>query len=188
MVKDKIAIAPFAHSCNGGIEIDEYGESCVAGLFAIGEIAHCIEGANRLGGNSVGGGLVFAKRAGGHKRSKICKNLLKSNRFANTETYRLQAEKVLNQLNNPMGDNTLLASTVLKQIREQMARFANVYRTKANLTLLLNELQQLEKRFNPLAHHQQQGIEIFYALKNRTACRFSDAKRTAQFRCSLLSR
>ncbi|VEI46206.1 FAD flavoprotein oxidase [Actinobacillus equuli] len=72
---------------------------------------------------------------------------------------------MLNRLNNPNDDNSLLASELLKQIREQMARFANVYRTKANLTLLLNELQQLEKRFNPLAHHQQQGIEIFYALK-----------------------
>ncbi|WGE58038.1 FAD-binding protein [Actinobacillus equuli] len=164
LVKDKIAIAPFAHSCNGGIEINEHGESCVAGLFAIGEIAHCIEGANRLGGNSVGGGLVFATRA----VAQAVKNLQKTTKIqplANTETYRLQAEKVLNRLNNPNGDNSLLASELPKQIREQMARFANVYRTKANLILLLNELQQLEKRFNPLAHHQQQGIEIFYALK-----------------------
>lgn len=164
LVQDRIAIAPFAHSCNGGIEIDEYGESCVKGLFAIGEISHCIEGANRLGGNSVGGGLVFAPRA----VKQVVKNLQKIAKIqplVTVETYRLQAENHLNQLLNPNGEDALLASEVLKQIRHQMIRFANVYRTQANLNILLNELQQLENRFNPIAHHQQQGIEIYYALK-----------------------
>ncbi|WP_150538822.1 FAD-binding protein [Actinobacillus vicugnae] len=165
LLKEKIAIAPFAHSCNGGIEIDEYGESCVEGLFAIGEIAHCIEGANRLGGNSVGGGLVFAKRAVAQAVENLQK-IAKIQPLASTEKYRLQAEKALNQLANPNGDDSLFASEVLQQLRSQMTRFANIYRTKANLNLLLNQLYQLEKHFNPLAHHQQQGIEIFYALKS----------------------
>lgn len=63
MCKDKIVIAPFAHSCNGGVMVNDCGETGVNGLYAIGELSSSIEGANRLGGNSVGGALVFGKRA-----------------------------------------------------------------------------------------------------------------------------
>lgn len=64
LLRDQVIIRPFAHSCNGGIEINEYAQTAVRGLFAVGEVSACIEGANRPGrGNSVGGSLVFAKRA-----------------------------------------------------------------------------------------------------------------------------
>lgn len=63
MCKDKIVIAPFAHGCNGGIMVGDCGETDVSGLYAIGELSSSVEGANRLGGNSVGGALVFGGRA-----------------------------------------------------------------------------------------------------------------------------
>ena len=46
-----------------------------------------------------------------------------------------------------------------------MALYANVYRTKGNLKYLLNELKDLEQRFNPIYHAQYQGIEVYNALK-----------------------
>ncbi|MCQ8212137.1 FAD-binding protein [Cetobacterium somerae] len=63
MCRDKIVIAPFAHGCNGGVMVTDCGETGVKGLFAIGELSSSVEGANRLGGNSVGGALVFGNRA-----------------------------------------------------------------------------------------------------------------------------
>lgn len=161
LIKDTIAIKPFAHSCNGGIQINEWGESAVKGLFAIGEIAHCIEGANRLGGNSVGGGLVFAKRAIAH----IKYSLLMAKPQNTKASFLTLAEKTLNQLANPHADLTLSASEVLSTIREKMALYANVYRTVENLKRLLDELKQLERRFNPIYHAHFQGIEIYHALK-----------------------
>lgn len=161
LIKDKIAIKPFAHSCNGGIQIDEWGESSVKGLFTIGEIAHCIEGANRLGGNSVGGGLVFAKRAVIQIEARLSNNFQKNSEISPL----VMAEKALNQLSNPNADLNLSASEVLSTIREKMALYANVYRTKGNLKYLLNELKDLEQRFNPIYHAQYQGIEVYNALK-----------------------
>lgn len=162
LVRDKIAIKPFAHSCNGGIQINEWGESSVKGLFAIGEIAHCIEGANRMGGNSVGGGLVFAKRA----VAEIIRTLQNVHLQKNADFSPLVvAEKALNKLANPNANLTLSASEVLSTIRENMALYANVYRTPSNLKLLLNTLNNLEQQFDPIYHAQHQGIEIYNALK-----------------------
>ncbi|KAE9539287.1 FAD-binding protein [Ursidibacter maritimus] len=164
LLRDKVAIAPFAHSCNGGIVIDDYAESDVKGLFAVGEVSSCIEGANRLGGNSVGGSLVFAKRA----IKRILQNLAQNSPL--TTTFSAQDwENYLATLVNPQGDESLSASQLLSTIRELMARFANVYRTTENLTALLDSLKMLEQRYQPLAFHQHQGIEIYYALKTAQA-------------------
>ncbi|PJG85672.1 FAD-binding protein [Conservatibacter flavescens] len=164
LLQEKIAIAPFAHSCNGGIEIDEFAQSAVQGLFAVGEVSSCIEGANRLGGNSVGGALVFAKRA----VQKIAENFAKKsphfvplNQQALTD-YIAQWEK---SLHNPTGDENLSASQVLHHLRKLMTKFANVYRTDQQLQQLLTELNGLEKQFCPLHYQAFQGIEIYAALK-----------------------
>src|SRR5438046_4337892 len=56
---------PTTHYAMGGIHVDPDTQmSRVAGLFAAGECAAGINGANRLGGNSLSDLLVFGKRAG----------------------------------------------------------------------------------------------------------------------------
>jgi len=62
--KEMAEVAPAVHYFMGGIEINEKGESNLAGLYAAGEVAGGIHGANRLGGNSLADLLVFGARAG----------------------------------------------------------------------------------------------------------------------------
>lgn len=62
--KELAEVAPAVHYFMGGIEINERGESNLAGLYAAGEVAGGIHGANRLGGNSLADLLVFGARAG----------------------------------------------------------------------------------------------------------------------------
>lgn len=160
LCRDNIAIRPFAHSCNGGIKIDHYAQSAVNGLFAVGEVSACIEGANRLGGNSVGGSLVFAKRA----VQKIKQNSACHVAGDNLDyTDRVQA--YFAGLAKPNGDPTLSGSAVLRTVRENMTRFANVYRTPGNLARLSATLNELETRYCPLHYAGEQGIEIYNALK-----------------------
>lgn len=161
LVRDKIAIAPFAHSCNGGIQIDEFSESGVKGLFAVGEISSCIEGANRLGGNSVGGSLVFAKRA----VQRILQNLQQSLPLVDSKISVTQAEDYFHSLQNQNSDRMLRPSDVLREIRESMSRYANVYRTTKNLETLQEKLHSLEMAFCPIHYADYQGIEIYHALK-----------------------
>ncbi len=65
--KDLIPIHPAAHYMIGGVDADEFGQSSLKGLYAIGE-ASCsgLHGANRLGSNSLLEGLAFGARAGTH--------------------------------------------------------------------------------------------------------------------------
>lgn len=58
-------VGPTTHYIMGGIKVDaESQESTIPGLFAAGECAAGINGANRLGGNSLSDLIVFGKRAG----------------------------------------------------------------------------------------------------------------------------
>jgi succinate dehydrogenase / fumarate reductase flavoprotein subunit len=58
-------VGPTTHYIMGGIRVDGDSQmSTVAGLFAAGECAAGLHGANRLGGNSLSDLLVFGKRAG----------------------------------------------------------------------------------------------------------------------------
>ncbi|MAE77442.1 MAG: fumarate reductase/succinate dehydrogenase flavoprotein subunit [Planctomycetes bacterium] len=60
-------VGPTTHYAMGGIRVDADTQmSTVSGLFAAGECAAGLHGANRLGGNSLSDLLVFGKRAGEH--------------------------------------------------------------------------------------------------------------------------
>lgn len=59
-----LRIAPAAHHTMGGLKIDIVGATSVPGLFAAGEAAGGLHGANRMGGNALSETLVFGARAG----------------------------------------------------------------------------------------------------------------------------
>jgi succinate dehydrogenase / fumarate reductase flavoprotein subunit len=65
ITKQPMEVAPTIHYAMGGVRVDaESGATTVPGLYAAGEVASGLHGANRLGGNSLSDLLVFGKRAG----------------------------------------------------------------------------------------------------------------------------
>ncbi len=67
ITKEPMEIGPTTHYMMGGIRVDgDTQMSTIPGLFAAGECAAGLHGANRLGGNSLSDLLVFGKRAGEH--------------------------------------------------------------------------------------------------------------------------
>ena len=65
ITKEPMEVGPTTHYIMGGVRVDADTQmSTVPGLFAAGECAAGINGANRLGGNSLSDLLVFGKRAG----------------------------------------------------------------------------------------------------------------------------
>ena len=65
ITKEPMEVGPTTHYMMGGIQVDGDSQmSSVPGLFAAGECAAGLHGANRLGGNSLSDLLVFGKRAG----------------------------------------------------------------------------------------------------------------------------
>jgi succinate dehydrogenase / fumarate reductase flavoprotein subunit len=68
ITKEPMEVGPTTHYVMGGIRVDGLTQmtTTVPGLFAAGECAAGLHGANRLGGNSLSDLLVFGKRAGEH--------------------------------------------------------------------------------------------------------------------------
>lgn len=64
LYKDTVQITCSAHAINGGLRIDENGETSLRGLYAAGETAAGPHGADRLGGNMAMTCQVFGARAG----------------------------------------------------------------------------------------------------------------------------
>ena len=65
ITKEPMEVGPTCHYIMGGIRVDADTEAtCVPGLFAAGEVAGGMHGANRLGGNSLSDLIVFGRRAG----------------------------------------------------------------------------------------------------------------------------
>src|SRR5689334_17171856 len=75
ITKEPMEIGPTTHYIMGGIRVDaDTQESSIPGLFAAGECASGINGANRLGGNSLSDLIVFGKRAGEYAAAFARKN------------------------------------------------------------------------------------------------------------------
>jgi succinate dehydrogenase / fumarate reductase flavoprotein subunit len=67
ITREPMEVGPTTHYVMGGVRVDgDTQMSTVPGLFAAGEVAAGLHGANRLGGNSLSDLLVFGKRAGEH--------------------------------------------------------------------------------------------------------------------------
>jgi succinate dehydrogenase / fumarate reductase flavoprotein subunit len=67
ITKEPMEVGPTTHYVMGGVKVDgDTQMSTVPGLFAAGECAAGLHGANRLGGNSLSDLIVFGKRAGEH--------------------------------------------------------------------------------------------------------------------------
>src|SRR5205814_4483863 len=65
ITREPMEIGPTCHYVMGGVRVDaESTAATVPGLFAAGEVAGSMHGANRLGGNSLSDLLVFGRRAG----------------------------------------------------------------------------------------------------------------------------
>jgi succinate dehydrogenase / fumarate reductase flavoprotein subunit len=65
ITREPMEIAPTIHYAMGGLRVEaETGATTIPGLYAAGEAAAGLHGANRLGGNSLSDLLVFGRRAG----------------------------------------------------------------------------------------------------------------------------
>ena len=75
ITREPMEVGPTTHYIMGGVRVNADTQmSCVPGLFAAGECAAGINGANRLGGNSLSDLIVFGKRAGGHAATFATEN------------------------------------------------------------------------------------------------------------------
>jgi fumarate reductase flavoprotein subunit len=148
-VREMIPVRPVVHYMMGGISTDIHGATPLPGLYAAGEAACVsINGANRLGSNSLTEILVFGARAGRAAAAFAAEQGEPSPSVgaqAHDEQGRLE-ERFLRKT----GGRERLA-TLRGEMHETMEESAGIYRTGATLENAAKKLQDLQERFQDLS-------------------------------------
>ncbi len=139
ITQEPMEVGPTTHYIMGGIRVDPDSQmTCIPGLFAAGECAAGLHGANRLGGNSLSDLLVFGKRAGEYAVQFAVENgdiLLEESAIDGI------AQHVLKPFDNPEeGDNPY---QIQAQLQDKMQELVGIARSQESLAQALEEIQNL---------------------------------------------
>ncbi|MEU4392450.1 FAD-dependent oxidoreductase [Kribbella sp. NPDC023855] len=148
ITQQPIEIAPTAHYSMGGVWVrpDDHGTG-VDGLYAIGEAASGLHGANRLGGNSLIELLVFG-RIVGEEAAKYSKE--RESQLRSADVLGEARAEVDGLLASDGPENVRALQRVL---RDTMTTYAGVVRDEEGLLTGLSELAALEERMQHVGVH-----------------------------------
>ncbi|HXC80116.1 MAG TPA: FAD-binding protein [Candidatus Acidoferrum sp.] len=143
ITKQPMEVAPTIHYAMGGVRVDaETGASTVPGLFAAGEVASGLHGANRLGGNSLSDLLVFGKRAG-----DAAAEAARVGNAARSDIDQADIEGAITELMSPLdrpeGENPY---KLMVEIQDMMSEHAPIVRDEAGLTSGLEKIGSFRER------------------------------------------
>jgi fumarate reductase flavoprotein subunit len=144
-VKELIPVRPVVHYMMGGLHTDIHGATPIAGLYAAGEAACVsINGANRLGSNSLPELLVFGARAG-----RAAAEYASSEAHDPRSIVIAQAAEEQDRLENEFlyraGGRERL-SVLREEMQKIMERSAGIYRSGDSLAHAVDDLRRLQER------------------------------------------
>ncbi len=141
ITEQPMEVGPTTHYAMGGIHVHpETQMSRIPGLFAAGECAAGINGANRLGGNSLSDIIVFGKRAG-----EFAAKFAKENAHGAIDPAQIEhaGKDALTPFERSDGENPY---QVQKDLQEMMQDNVGIVRTENEMQTALSELQKLWQR------------------------------------------
>ena len=181
ITKEPMEVGPTAHYVMGGVKVNfDTQETCIGGLYAAGEAATGLHGANRLGGNSLSDLIVFGKIAGEHAATSA-KEIKEFREIPESEIQEI-IDDTLAPLSREGGENP---AAVVSDLRKMMQDKVGIIRTKSLLEDALNDLDVLEERgksvfggsgktYNPGWH---QSLEIAAMIDVSRMCALAALKR-----------
>lgn len=185
-IKEMIPVRPVVHYMMGGIHTDIHGATPLEGLYAAGETACVsINGANRLGSNSLTELLVFGSRAGRAAAEYASGNKAFS---PSLEALASDEEKRIEQLffSNGKGNSERIA-TIREEMHQAMEKGAGIYRSEGSLKKSQEIIQNLQERMRNVSIQDQSytfntelvlAFELSYMLDVAEAIIQSALKRT----------
>ncbi len=143
ITSEPMEVGPTTHYIMGGIRVDADSQmSSIPGLFAAGECAAGINGANRLGGNSLSDLLVFGKRAG-----EYAAVFARDHRRVAVDPVSVQraTDEALKPFEHGQGkaENPY---TIQSDLQEMMQRLVGIVRTESEMVEAAAALEQLKAR------------------------------------------
>ena len=168
ITKVPMEIGPTTHYVMGGVMVDgETQMSGVPGLFAAGECAGGLHGANRLGGNSLSDLLVFGKRAGEYA-AKYAKDV----KLGNISDAQIEAEskKALEPLDRKEQPGDEGPFKIQHELQSKMQDLVGIVRTESEMQQALKEIDKIKaKASSTVAHGNREyngGWHTALDLKN----------------------
>jgi succinate dehydrogenase / fumarate reductase, flavoprotein subunit len=142
ITKEPMEVGPTTHYMMGGIRVDGDSQmSAVPGLFAAGEVAAGLHGANRLGGNSLSDLVVFGRRAG-----RFAADFAKANGPVKVDEAEIQAtaSAALAPFDRgPLGENPY---QIQYDLQEAMQDLVGIVRLESEMQQALDAIGQLRVR------------------------------------------
>ena len=142
ITKEPMEVGPTTHYMMGGIRVDGDSQmSTVPGLFAAGEVAAGLHGANRLGGNSLSDLVVFGRRAG-----RYAAEFAKANGTPKVDEEAMQraARAALAPFDRGVaGENPY---QIQYSLQESMQNLVGIVRTETEMQQALEVISQLKTR------------------------------------------
>src|SRR5664279_4529822 len=166
IVKDPVPIRPVVHYMMGGISTNTKAATPLPGLFAAGECA-CVSlnGANRLGSNSLVELLVFGRRAAlsaiEHIQGLPAANTAALN--ARAEATQLRIDELFSR-----SDGTESMSALRKEMMDTMEKNVGIYRTEEGLQEGVSKIHELRQRYRHIILTDKTKVfntDLFQALE-----------------------
>ncbi len=148
-VKELIPVRPVAHYMMGGVHTDLDGATPLAGLYAAGEVACVsINGANRLGSNSLPELLVFGARAG-----RLAAEFASTRKDDPGPKILAQAKDEERRLQALLGGNNgrERIATLRGEMQKTMEESAGIYRSGDSLRQAVARIREIKERFKGVA-------------------------------------
>jgi succinate dehydrogenase / fumarate reductase flavoprotein subunit len=142
ITKEPMEVGPTCHYVMGGVRVDaDSAASTIPGLFAAGEVAAGLHGANRLGGNSLSDLVVFGRRAGLHaaKYAKEFRGSLSVNR----DQVESLSQEMLAPFAQKGGENPFVIHADLQRCMQELV---GIIRNEAELKRALDKIAELKQR------------------------------------------
>ena len=144
ITKVAMEVGPTCHYIMGGVRVTaDTAATTVPGLFAAGEVAAGLHGANRLGGNSLSDLLVFGRRAGQHAAEYA--NGLASHPTIDPAQIDGAADAMLRPFGPTAGENPY---TIHADLQDTMQDLVGIIRTESELRRALTKLEELNARLD----------------------------------------
>jgi len=153
ITKGPMEVGPTCHYMMGGIRVDaETAQASIPGLFAAGEAAVGLHGANRLGGNSLSDLLVFGRRAG-----LAAAEHAKAGDLPTIDSSQIEeaAQQMLAPFERPEGDSPYAIHDDLQSVMQSLV---GIFRDEQDLRRALSELDDLKVR---AARMRVEGSRLF---------------------------
>jgi succinate dehydrogenase / fumarate reductase flavoprotein subunit len=142
ITKEPMEVGPTTHYMMGGICVDGDSQmSSVPGLFAAGEVAAGLHGANRLGGNSLSDLVVFGRRAG-----RFAAEFAKTNGAATIDEEQLQATAGAALAPFDRGASGENPYQIQYDLQEAMQNLVGIVRTEKEMQHAVESIAQLRAR------------------------------------------